>query len=190
MAPRTKADNQKIQEQTRQKIIIAALQLFAEKGYTSCSVSQIAKEAGISKGLIYHYFSSKEDVLQGIFEMLVKKGENIFDQWEGHTPKEKLRITITESIAVIKRQTQVMRFMASLALQPDATKDLKQISDAKRKEMMMLYQQIFADLGYQDPEAEAYFTGALLDGVLLGYVSVDDYPIDKIEHILLNRYNL
>ena len=190
MSPRTKEENLKIQEQTRQKIIMAALELFAGKGYAASSVSQIAKEAGVSKGLIYHYFSSKEDVLKGIFGMLVEKGEDIFQQWEGQTPEEKLRITITESVEMIKTQSQVMRFMASLALQPDVTQDLKEISEAQRNEMMTVYQQVFKDLGYADPEAEAYFTGALLDGLLLGYISVDNYPIDKIENILLKRYNL
>lgn len=190
MSPRTKEENLKIQELTRQKIIMAALQLFAEKGYSSTSVSLIAKEASISKGLIYHYFSSKEEVLKGIFGMLVQKGEDIFSQWEGQTPEEKLRITIQESVQMIKTQPQIMRFMASLALQPDATKDLKEISEAKRNEMMTVYQQVFKDLGYEDPEAEAYFTGALLDGILLGYMAVDNYPVEKIEQILLKRYNL
>lgn len=190
MSPRTKEENLKIQELTRQKIIMAALQLFAEKGYAPTSVSQIAKEAGISKGLIYHYFSSKEEVLKGIFGMLVQKGEEIFQQWDGQTPKEKLRITITQSVEMIKTQSQIMRFMASLALQPDVTQDLKEITEVKRNEMMTVYQQVFKDLGYPDPEAEAYFTGALLDGLLLGFLSVENYPIDKIEQILLKRYNL
>lgn len=190
MSPRTKEENLKIQELTRQKIIMAALQLFAEKGYTSTSVSQIAKEAGISKGLIYHYFSSKEEVLKGIFGTLVQKGEEIFNQWKGQGPKDKLRITITQSVAMIKNQPQIMRFMASLALQPGAMNELKAISEIKRNEMMTVYQQVFKDLGYADPEAEAYYTGALLDGLLLGYLSVDNYPIDKIENILLKRYNL
>src|SRR5690606_6088010 len=177
-------------ELTREKIIMAAFQLFAEKGYASSSVSQIAKEAGISKGLIYHYFKSKEEVLKGIFDMLVQKGEVIFEQWGGQTPKEKLRITITESVNMIKTQPQIMRFMASLSLQPDAAQDLKEISDIKREEMMAIYQQVFEELGYHDPEAEAYYTGALLDGILLGHLSISNYPIDKIEQILLKRYNL
>ena len=89
MAPRTKKENLKIQEQTRQKILMAALQAFGEKGYASTTVSQIAKEAGISKGLIYHYFSSKEEVLKGIFDMMVQEGKALMEGWEQQNSQRK-----------------------------------------------------------------------------------------------------
>lgn len=45
------------------EIIEVALQLFSEKGYTSTSVDEIAKESGIAKASFYKFFQSKEDVL-------------------------------------------------------------------------------------------------------------------------------
>lgn len=44
----------------KDKILQAALALFAEKGFHTTSVSQIAEAAGVSKGLTYNYFESKE----------------------------------------------------------------------------------------------------------------------------------
>lgn len=48
---------------TKENIIIAALRLFLMKGYASVSLMDVAKEVGITKGGIYHYFSSKEELL-------------------------------------------------------------------------------------------------------------------------------
>jgi TetR/AcrR family transcriptional regulator, fatty acid metabolism regulator protein len=45
----------------------AAVKIFAKRGYYHCRISDIAKEARVAHGLIYHYFSSKEDVLLYIF---------------------------------------------------------------------------------------------------------------------------
>ena len=47
--------------------IDAAVRVFAAKGYHTCRVGDIAEEAGIAHGLLYHYFSSKEEVLQTVF---------------------------------------------------------------------------------------------------------------------------
>jgi TetR/AcrR family fatty acid metabolism transcriptional regulator len=51
----------------RDLILQAAVRVFARKGYHSCRVGDIAGEAGVAHGLLYHYFKSKEDVLETIF---------------------------------------------------------------------------------------------------------------------------
>jgi len=61
-APRTPA-----QEEKRRLILDAAVRVFARHGYHTSRVGDIAEEAGIAHGLLYHYFSSKEEVLQTVF---------------------------------------------------------------------------------------------------------------------------
>ncbi len=51
----------------RRLILDAAVRVFAAKGYHTCRVGDIAEEAGIAHGLLYHYFASKEEVLQTVF---------------------------------------------------------------------------------------------------------------------------
>ena len=53
-------------EQTKEHIIEVALHLFAEQGYTATSTRQIARSAGVSEGLIFHYFPTKMDLLLAI----------------------------------------------------------------------------------------------------------------------------
>ena len=51
----------------RQQILAAAVSVFAQRGYESSRISDIASEAGVAYGLVYHYFDSKEAVLEAVF---------------------------------------------------------------------------------------------------------------------------
>jgi AcrR family transcriptional regulator len=56
-------------EPTRERILLAAMQLFAEKGYGSTSVQDILKAAQANAGSLYHFFPTKQDVLLATLEM-------------------------------------------------------------------------------------------------------------------------
>ena len=55
------------QEEKRKLILDAAVRVFARSGYHGARVGDIATEAGVAHGLLYHYFSSKEQVLETVF---------------------------------------------------------------------------------------------------------------------------
>jgi TetR/AcrR family transcriptional regulator, fatty acid metabolism regulator protein len=68
------------QADRRRQILEAAVKVFAEKGFHASRVGDVAEEAGIAYGLVYHYFESKEDLLETIFrttwtEMLARVHE-------------------------------------------------------------------------------------------------------------------
>jgi TetR/AcrR family transcriptional regulator, fatty acid metabolism regulator protein len=54
-------------EEKRRQILEAAVRVFAARGYESARVGDVAKEAGVAYGLVYHYFGSKEAVLEAVF---------------------------------------------------------------------------------------------------------------------------
>ena len=54
-------------EDKRRLLLDAAIRVFARKGYHASRVGDVAKEAGVAYGLLYHYFGSKEEVLETIF---------------------------------------------------------------------------------------------------------------------------
>lgn len=56
-----------VPEDKRQLILDAAVRVFARKGYHTSRVGDIAEEAGVAHGLLYHYFDSKEELLDTIF---------------------------------------------------------------------------------------------------------------------------
>jgi AcrR family transcriptional regulator len=63
MSPRSNEDNERVRARTREKILAAGLKVFAVSGYHAATIAQVAREAGLSHGLVYHYFESKEDIL-------------------------------------------------------------------------------------------------------------------------------
>jgi AcrR family transcriptional regulator len=58
----------KVVEDRREQIIDAAMRAFSQKGYSRATNKDIAREAGITPGLIYHYFENKEALFKAIIE--------------------------------------------------------------------------------------------------------------------------
>jgi AcrR family transcriptional regulator len=55
-------------EERREQILDAALRVFSQKGFGGASIRDIAREVGITEGLIYHYFESKEQLMQACWK--------------------------------------------------------------------------------------------------------------------------
>jgi TetR/AcrR family transcriptional regulator, fatty acid metabolism regulator protein len=76
----------------RRVILDAAVRVFARQGFHNCRVSDIADEAGVAYGLVYHYFDSKDQMLNELFterwSLLLAAGEEA--DREGGSPQEKL----------------------------------------------------------------------------------------------------
>ncbi len=55
-------------EAERRKVIMrAAVEVFSRKGYHGCRIQDVAKEAGVAYGLVYHYFQNKDELLESVF---------------------------------------------------------------------------------------------------------------------------
>lgn len=89
----------------KQRIIDAAIKLISEKGYHGATTALIAKEAGVSQGIIFHYFGSKE----GLFYTLLKEKAQIYrEEFEKNIGDEKNTIKKIE-IAVLTYAKLVQR---------------------------------------------------------------------------------
>jgi TetR/AcrR family transcriptional regulator, fatty acid metabolism regulator protein len=61
-------DRSIVHEERRTQILAAAARVFAQRGFHTSRVGEVAAEAGVSHGLLYHYFPSKDALLEAIFE--------------------------------------------------------------------------------------------------------------------------
>lgn len=71
MAPSDGIPAQRPPGEVRERILSAAVDLFASHGYDATSVSQVVAQAGVTKGALYHYFSAKDDLLFEIYHTLL-----------------------------------------------------------------------------------------------------------------------
>jgi TetR/AcrR family fatty acid metabolism transcriptional regulator len=78
MCPETQSEKARLEK--RALILDAAIKVFARSGYHGSRVSDIAREAGIAYGLVYHYFKNKEEILSTIFE---ERWRGFLDALEG-----------------------------------------------------------------------------------------------------------
>jgi TetR/AcrR family fatty acid metabolism transcriptional regulator len=96
----------------RRAILDAAVRVFAERGFNHCRVSDIADEAGVAYGLVYHYFKSKDGILDEVFlerwGLMLEVIQNAHDD-ETLTPREKLTKVATFIVESYGRQPEVMQ---------------------------------------------------------------------------------
>ena len=79
VAPRTEEQTEQLREQRRQQLLQAAQRVFSHKGFHAANVADVAAEAGVSQGTVYHYFDSKEELLL-----------TVFTEWETGTLQEEI----------------------------------------------------------------------------------------------------
>ncbi len=141
--PRTKKQYEEIRKVSKQKILDSALEVFARDGYHSSTVSSIANTAGISKGLLYNYFKSKEDVLSelmlGLFDefmeelLPLKSGEKI--------QKEHVINFINKSVDLVLEKPEFWKLYFGVFVQPDVmSMMMKQVMDKVGPYMISLAQ--------------------------------------------------
>ncbi|MFC3746748.1 TetR/AcrR family transcriptional regulator [Paenibacillus sp. GCM10012306] len=73
MSPRTKAQNEEIRKQRTQEILQAAIHVYAEKGYVAAEIGEVAEQAGLARGLVYHYFKNKQILFRELYEYMMDR---------------------------------------------------------------------------------------------------------------------
>jgi AcrR family transcriptional regulator len=189
MAPRTSEQFERIREDRKQKLIDAAFHVFAEETYHSASVSKIAKEAGVSKGLLYNYFDTKEDLLRAIMSNLMDEILQYFD-FSDNAPltDESVSDWIKKSLNIVKDDVKRWRFYTSLSMQPDVTPIFIEMATGEIQKFMESFVVYFSSKGVEDPVTYMRYCSAIVDGIQL-HVMLDpeNFPIEKVESILIKQ---
>ena len=192
MSEKRQARFEMLRESSMERIENAALELFAHNGYGHTSISQIAKAAGISKGLMYNYYESKEALLEALLRKGFELGDNLMEAgtaMANDDPEGLLKFIVEASFNEVKKNITYWKLLMALAFQQDAMKTLAPEIDQKRAEHIEMGKNIFAKLGYPQPEAQAMLFGAAMDGVFMHYIlSPKDYPIEEVKKLLINNF--
>ncbi len=189
MSPKSKEQFEEIREASREKIMEAALELFANKGYQSTSITEIGRKAGISKGLMYHYFDSKEQLLRAMIDAMVQEGEKEMASWPMDDPTEALRGLFTALFHEMRQHHQKWRLLMKLTLQIDEFDFIHELAVNKMKGFLQLFEGLLAQRGLDDPRGEAIILAALMDGIAIQYhVFKEDFHLDEMEQALIRKY--
>lgn len=180
MAPRPAKTNQPtfIEEARRKQIIEAALQTIAEQGYTQASFAEIAKNLGITKGLIAYHFDGKHDLITStIHTILDRQGAYIKARVDAETSgSAKLRAYITTSFAYIEQNRPHFVALVDLWGSFTSTEEKRQFSrtayDPCRAHLMKIFRagQERGEFRTFEPHLMATLVQGAIDGVMLQWV--------------------
>jgi TetR/AcrR family fatty acid metabolism transcriptional regulator len=121
------------QEEKRRRILEAAVRAFARKGYHACRVGEIASEAGVAYGLVYHYFTSKDEILETIFRdtwtQMLTAIEAVEE--EGAAAAEQLRKVAAIVLRTWKRDPDLVRVLVrEVTRSPHIQREVEEIEQA------------------------------------------------------------
>ena len=190
MSPRTEQQFEKIREVRKKEIMDTALELFANEGFHATSVSKIAAKAGISKGLLYNYWDSKEELIRSIiFAGLDNLTRFVDPNKDGFLTRQEMRYFLDEMFNALKTEPNFWRLYFSVFMQPQVMKLVeKQMGVVLNKYLMML-SEYFTLNGSKDPDTDALFFGALLDGIGFQFmVNPEHFPLEKVKQKLIDMY--
>jgi AcrR family transcriptional regulator len=119
--PRSPEDNQQLKGARRTDILRAASRVFAKKGFVATKISDIAREAGLSHGLVYHYFENKDAVFGAILEEKLARMRSAMEEDAAlpGTSLDRMRASIERWLARTQEEPE-MGLMIAQALLSDS----------------------------------------------------------------------
>ena len=193
MAPRSKKDNEIIKQKRREQIILTALETFAKRGYHRTSVSEIAKAAGISKGLMYNYFDSKEDLLITVLEYVLQQAmdtifNSIAEKSRTLSPRELLAFGIKRFFEVMQAQADLWKLSMSLSMQVADMPKVHRIFVQMYNMTFHQIEQMLCAADVSDAPVKARIIAAQLDGIALHYfVMGDNYDLEAVKKAFIDK---
>jgi len=191
MCPRTSKQFEEIRINKRRQIIDAAIECFATTGYHAVSISDLAKHAGISKGLMYNYFPSKDDLLRTIFrEVMDEMMKLIGTDGHGITRWEELTKYFRSFISDLKSNLIMWKMYMSIFSQPAVQQILAEEIILASKEPMEMLERFFRNQGYKNPAVEVAFLSTLMSGITWEYIAdPENYPLENIKERIISIYS-
>ena len=161
-----------LKKEKQDRMINAALKLFAENGYRRASTDDMVKEAGISKGLLFQYFGSKLGLYEFVYDYSVKfltmELSSVLHQEE--TDFFVLRGQIEQAKAAVMKNFPYVQLFLYRASKEDETEALTAITE-KRQQLRELYDSMYSHVDESSvaggsPDRIRRMTDYTLNGIL------------------------
>lgn len=173
-----------------------ALRLFSSAGYHATSVDSIVKASGVSKGLFYFHYESKEDLLQSMmFKTLARLWSGVYQEKDASlTPLKSLERFLDSYFLNIKKNEQESRlYISMMLLKPD----LFDRSVVRRMEsygnLVGFLEWEFGRMGCPEPRLERIYFSNLIFGVEMRYFTKKasrERELSEMKKMILEKYRM
>jgi AcrR family transcriptional regulator len=181
-----------MRDRSRQRILAAALEVFAEKGYERATISDITQRAGVSRGLVAYYFPSKDRLAAELLDCWLDGIAAILDLTG--PADTRLAGIIDGSLMAATSTLAVQRLAISLMLHPSTHPVFAEIEGAKEAQLAAMedaIRSVFADRGAADPALEEILLRSTLKGITVKLaIYPDTFPVEAVRRRLYASYAL
>ena len=179
--PRTPEQYEEIRNEKKKVILDAAMKLFACKGYASTSISSIADEANISKGLMYNYFKSKEELLKTILQNFINEIAEMMDSnHDNRLSKEEAFQFLDNYFELLMTRTEEAKLFAQLTVQPEVLQFFSENTMPMTKQGELLVS-CFSEIQKENIDMRILDFTAIIKGITILYVfEPEKYPDERM----------
>lgn len=174
----------------KDRILEVATKLFSEQGYEKTSINDICIKANVSKGLIYHHFKSKENIIKKIYSSATKEMLSMNKELNSNIePSLQLVNLIDVIFTQLENDKLFFQLNLNLMFQPSTRKLLKKQIKERADILFDSVKKIFDRISIYNSTVLSFVFISEIDGVALNYLSVfEDYPLDEVKKQLINKY--
>ncbi|TDQ40382.1 TetR/AcrR family transcriptional regulator [Aureibacillus halotolerans] len=191
--PRTREENDRIRQETSEKIRTAAMDIFIERGYHDASIDDIANKARVSKGLLYNYYKGKEALLATMVQHRIDEIDEVMRSATTlDPPSEQLRYIVDGALNGVKRNPEVYRFYLHLQTQPKEDlvlfKQSQLLNDAMAQQFE-LQCDIFMAMGVPHPRMQSLYFSSTLHGMMFMLTAYpNSYPVTHMKKQIIEQF--
>ena len=184
MSPRTEESNERIREEQKERILQAAMTVFAHNGYSETKMSDIAAAAQVSYGLAYHYFANKEAMFTALIQKALKGALDLmqYARMQPGTPWDRLRWLASEMLRGAQDEPEyemvVLQALTSSAVPEEARKMVLDESRLVHEALKLLIidGQASGEVVAEDPDLLATAFEWCIQGMVFGMSYQEDGP--------------
>lgn len=167
----------------KEQIIFVALELFANEGFKAVPTSKIARQAGVSEGLIFRHFDSKQGLLDAILGLAAEKVLLVLKPIIRETnPKKVLEKTILLPFSIEKDEYHFWKLQFKLKW------ELEISGKEKVAPLIDKLSWAFAKLNYEQPDQEAELLNHIMESISGGILKEGLETQLSLKNFLLNKY--
>lgn len=171
----------------QEKILAAALELFAREGFKVTSTSKIAKHAGVSEGLIFRHFTNKEGLLDAIIQSGEERAKLLFtDLVMEVDPKKMLKKYIELATDLANNQSESDFWKLQFKIKWET----EQYGAHKIEPILQALTRAFEQLGNEQPLQEAMHLIICMDGMAAHYFLNKSFDLKAQVGLLMRKYEL
>ena len=191
--PRTKQQFETMRKESRQGILDAALEVFAKQGYNSATVNEIAKTASISKGLMYNYFKSKDEVLN---ELMIGMMDDLMCEYMPLKPDKKFTKDdiinfIKVGIDLVLQKPHYWKLYFSVFVQPEVMVKVFDKMMKMGQPYLVAMIEYFKEKGVENPEVMMRYFSAVMDGIQFHcMIDPKTFPAEDVKKMLIQQFAL